>query len=135
MKTFELNKENLRKAWTGGDQHWFSMRDYVVRDMPDIMDLDVPTGMTQSTYLISLGYIPYFVVSNEEVMRAYVATLTNQKLKTALAKIDENNYVESFWKYANVYPQLVEGWDEFENTYVLEKAKKWCDENAINYTV
>lgn len=135
MKTFELSKENLRKAWAGADQYWFSLRDYVVKDLSVLLQMDIPSGVSQTTYFVSIGYIPYFVVSNEEVMRAYVATLPNEKLKSALSKIDDDNYVESFWKYFNVYPQLAEGWDKFENDYVLNKAKNWCEENSINYTV
>jgi hypothetical protein len=30
---------------------------------------------------------------------------------------------------------LSNGWQEFEDNYVLEKAKKWCSENAIEYVV
>lgn len=135
MKTFELSKENLRKAWNSGDRQWFSKRDYVIKEISDLVQMDIPAGMSQSAYFVSIGYIPYFVVSNEEVMHAYVSTLTNKKLKSALSKIDEDDYVESFWKYFNVYPQLAEGWDKFENDYILNKAKEWCEENSINYIV
>ena len=97
--------------------------------------IDRPDQISQSAYFVSIGYIPYFTVSNEEVMRAYVDTLSNPKLKTALSKIDDNDYVESFWKYYNVYPQLFDGFEDFQHEYALNKAKKWCEENSINYTV
>lgn len=134
MKMFELNSDNLRKGWGGADQYWFSLGDYCVRDAATLSTMDRPDQISQSAYYVSLGYIPYFCVSNEEVMRAYVSSLTNAKLKKALSSIDDNDYVESFWKYFNVYPELSDGWSDFEDEYVLKKAIEWCEENGINYT-
>ncbi len=135
METFHLNKETLRKGWGGVNQYWFSLKDYSVKDVAALAQIEKPEHISQASYFVSLGYIPYFVVSNEEVMRAYVATLDNEKLKNAFSKIESEDYVETFWKYFNVYPQLSNGWEEFEDNYVLEKAEKWCVENNINYTV
>lgn len=135
MKPFELNDDALRKGWGGIGQYWFSLKDYTIKDVAELAHLEKPEHISQSAYFVSIGYIPYFVVSDEEVMHSYVDTLTNQKLKAALSKIDEDDYVESFWKYFNVYPQLSEGWQEFEDAYVLKKAQTWCQENAIEYTV
>ncbi len=136
MKVFELSRENLRKAWNGADQYWFSLRDYVVKDTSVLVSFDVPEGVSQTAYFVSLGYIPYFTVSDEEVIRAYLSTLDNEKLKTALSDISREEYVETFWKYFNAYPKrIAEGWDEFENDYVLKKAISWCEENSINYIV
>lgn len=133
MKPFVLNKDSLRKGWGGADQYWFSLNDYKIRDASTLAQMDRPEQISQSAYFVSLGYIPYFVVTNEEIMRAYVSTLTNKKLKSVLSKLDEDDYVESFWKYFNVYPQLSDGWQEFEDNYLLEKAKSWCEENGIKY--
>ena len=135
MNTFEINGTALRDGWGGADRFWFSLKDYKVRDAAAMAQIDRPDQISQSAYFVSIGYIPYFTVSNEEVMRAYVDTLSNPKLKTALAKIDDNDYVESFWKYYNVYPQLFDGFEGFQHEYALNKAKKWCEENSINYTV
>lgn len=135
MKAFELNEDSLRKGWGGTDQYWFSLKDYKIKDSSSLAQMDRPEQISQSAYFVSLGYIPYFVVTNEEVMRSYVNNLTNKKLKAALSKIDDEDYVESFWKYFNVYPQLSQGWQEFEDNYVLEKAKSWCEENGINYVI
>lgn len=136
MKIFEINRENLRKAWNGADQYWFSLRDYAVKDSSVLVNFDIPEGVSQTAYFVSLGYIPYFTVSDEEVIRAYVFTLNNEKLKTALSKISSEEYVETFWKYFNAYPKrIAEGWDEFENNYVINKAVEWCRENAINYII
>ena len=135
MKPFVLNDDALRKGWGGIGQYWFSLKDYTIKDVAELAHLERPEHISQSAYFVSIGYIPYFVVSDEEVMHSYVDTLTNQKLQAALSKIDEDDYVESFWKYFNVYTQLSEGWQEFEDAYVLEKAQTWCKENAIEYTV
>lgn len=135
MKVFEINKDSLRKGWGGTDQYWFSLKDYKIRDASTLAQMDRPEQISQSAYFVSLGYIPYFVVTNEEIMRAYVNTLKNEKLKAALSKIDDDDYVESFWKYFNVYPQLSDGWQEFEDNYLLEKAESWCKENGIKYVV
>lgn len=135
MKVFTINEETLRKCWGGADQYWFSLSQYKIIDVSTLAEMDRPEQISQSAYFVSLGYIPYFVVTNREVIQAYVQTLTNEKLKTALSKIDEDDYVESFWKYFNVYPQLSEGWDAFEQKYILEKAEKWCNENGIKYEI
>lgn len=135
MKVFTINEETLRKCWGGADQYWFSLSQYKIIDVSTLAEMDRPEQISQSAYFVSLGYIPYFVVTNREVIQAYVQTLTNEKLKTALSKIDEDDYVESFWKYFNVYPQLSEGWDVFEQKYILEKAEKWCNENGIKYEI
>jgi hypothetical protein len=135
MKIFELNSESLRKGWGGADQYWFSLNDYKIRDVSTLAQIDRPEHISQSAYFVSIGYIPYFIVTNEEVIRSYVETFENEKLKSVFSKLDSNNYVESFWKYFNVYPQISEGLDEFEDKYVLNKAINWCKENAINYTI
>lgn len=133
MNTFELNEESLRKGWGGSDQYWFSLKDFKIKEASALADMDKPENVSQTAYFVSNGYIPYFVVTNEEVMRSYVDSLTNEKLKNALSKIDKDNYVESFWKYFNVYPQMAEGFEDFEKNYLIQKATKWCDENSIPY--
>lgn len=135
MKTFELDADSLRKAWGGIDQYWFSLNDYIIKDIIELSDMEKPNDISQSAYYISLGYIPYFSVSNEEIIRAYISDLNDSKLKIALKNIDETNYVESFWKYFNAFPQLHEGWNDYEEKYVLSKAINWCEQNSINYVI
>ncbi len=135
MKCLELNDDTLRKGWGGVDQYWFSLSDYKIKDITELANLDRPEQMSQTEYYVSIGCIPYFVLTNEEVMRAYVDTLDNAKLKAVLQKIDDDNYVESFWKYFNVYPQMEEHWEQFENEYLLNKAVDWCKRNGINYSI
>lgn len=134
MKIFELNKDALRKAWSSAGQYWFSLKDYKIKNVTTLAQLDLPDNVVDSSYYVSLGYIPYVSVTNVEVMRAYVQTISNKKLKDVLSKISDEEYVESFWKYMDIYPEL-SGYNDFEDTYVLEKAKAWCEENAIKYSL
>lgn len=135
MKIFELNKDALRKAWSSAEQYWFSLQDYKIKDASTLAEIERPESVSNSAYYVSLGYIPYVTVSNVEVMRAFAQTISNKKLKENLAKISDEEYVEAFWKYLNVYPELSNGYNDFEDTYVLEKAKAWCEENAIEYSL
>lgn len=135
MKVFKINEESLRKCWGGADQYWFSLSQYRICDVSSLAEMDKPEQISQSAYFVSLGYIPYVIVSDREIMQAYVNTLTNEKLKSALSKIGTDDYVETFWKYFNVYPQLSDGWEDFEQKYILDKTEKWCSENGIRYEV
>ena len=46
-----------------------------------------------------------------------------------------NEYIDTFWKYFNAYSSISEGFDEFENKFVIDKVKDWCEANSIEYTV
>ena len=84
MLTLELDEENLRKAWGGSSEYWFSTKDYSVRDVVEIIDYNSVEETSKASYLISLGYIPYFAVSDEEVMYSFIQTITNEKLKAVV---------------------------------------------------
>ncbi|MGN0458270.1 MAG: hypothetical protein ACI4IL_04765 [Eubacterium sp.] len=133
MDSYLLDKKALKKGWGSTEQYWFSLNSYRIVDYKDLSALDIPQGESQSTYFLSLGYIPYFFVSNEEVIKSFIDSVEEKKLKEALSKIDENDYVNSFWKYVNVYPSLAEKYSDFEDSYILSKAIAWCDENSIKY--
>lgn len=135
MKELVLSKDILSKGWGGVDQYWFSVKDYTISDISTLAAIDKPDDVSQTEYFLSLGYIPYFAVNNEEVIRAYVDVLDNKKLMAAMKKIDDKDYVESFWKYFNAFPQLAHDWEYFESDYLLKKAIDWCDENGIPYSV
>lgn len=135
MLTFELDEENLRKAWGGSSEYWFSTKDYSVRDVVDIIDYNSVEETSKASYLISLGYIPYFAVSDEEVMYAFIQTITNEKLKAVFDKTGADDYKEVFWKYYNLYPELSDNFDVFEKNYLQNKAVKWCQANNINYSI
>lgn len=135
MDSYILDKNALAKGWGATEQYWFSLNSYRIVDYKDLSSLDIPQGMGQSSYFVSLGYIPYFYASNEEVIRSFIVTVEEKKLKDALDKINDANFVDSFWKYVNIYPSLAEKYSVFEDKYILEKAIKWCKENGINYIV
>ena len=60
------------------------------------------------------------------VHQAYIKFLDNKKVSAVLEKLKGNEYIDTFWKYFNAYSSISEGFDEFENKFVLEKAEEWC---------
>lgn len=135
MKELVLTHDVLLKGWGGIGQYWFSLSDYTIKDISQLAELGKPEELSQSEYMLKLGFIPYFIVNNEEVIRAYVEVLDNVKLKNAMKKMNDENYVESFWKYFNEYPELEENWRYFEDNYILSKAIEWCEKNGIVYSM
>lgn len=134
MKQFVLNEENLRKGWSGASEYWYSRKDRCVRSMADLADLDQPEDTGTSAYLLSLGYIPYFYVTDVEVMRAFVQSIGNEKIKAVFDQTEDDALVETFWKYFNAYKEFSEKFDEFQTEYVRKKAADWCYENGVDYT-
>ncbi len=135
MATLELDESSLRKGWGGANEYWFSLRDYKIKSIARLSELEHSDDVSQSEYLISLGYIPYFSVTGEEVIRAFLPTLQSQKLRDKLEKYSGSDFVENFWKYFHIYPEISESYVLFEHEYVKQKAIEWCEENAINYSV
>ena len=86
MKQFVLNEDNLRKGWSGASEFWFSRPDMQVHSMAELADLDHPEDTGTSAYLLSLGYIPYFYVTDGEVMRAFVQSIGNARSRLCLIK-------------------------------------------------
>ena len=85
--------------------------------------------------LMANGFIPFLTISNEDVIRAYIKFLDNKKVSAVLEKLSGNEYIDTFWKYFNAYSSISEGFDEFENKFVIDKVKDWCEANSIEYTV
>ena len=135
MKTLKLDEESLQKGWGADGQYWFSLEDYVIRDIVDTFDLEIPDEMNEEEFLRSYGYIPYFRINPIDFYKSYMSTIPNNKLRAAMAKVDDKDYIETFWKYYRVYPQLSDGYEDFQSQYILEKALQWCGENGIHYTI
>lgn len=133
MNTLELDEISLRKGWGGEGEYWFSLQDYSINSDAKMSELDHPEDMSQSEYYVSLGYIPYFHLSSEEVIRAYVPTIERKKLRDKLVGYQGSEYVENFWKYFHIYPEISDPYIKFEQKYVIDKAVRWCEENGINY--
>lgn len=135
MNLFEINEDALRKAWSVEGKYWFSLADNTIEHIANLTQLDMPDMELGYENLKSEGYVPFVSVSNLEVMRAFTQTLSNKKLKEALEKINDDEFVEAFWKYHDIYPELRNAYNDFEDNYVIEKTKKWCEENAIKYSL
>ena len=131
--TLELDEVALRKGWGGEGEYWYSRRDGKIKSDSTLAQLERPEGMSQSEYYVSLGYIPYFTVKTEEVIRAFVPTIERDKLRKKIIGYDGSEYVENFWKYFHIYPEISDPYIKFEAQYVKKKAAKWCDENDIKY--
>lgn len=123
-----LTKENLRFAWGSSTEYWFSRTDYSIYKYSEL-----PTD--DCTKLVSLGFIPFLTISNEEVIRAYIKSLNNPKLSAKFDSLSSYDCVEIFWKYFNAYKDVSSGFDDFESKYVLNKVVGWCDENSVNYRI
>ncbi|MBQ9228677.1 MAG: hypothetical protein IJ168_07580 [Eubacterium sp.] len=135
MKTFEVDNALLQKGWGADGQYWFSLNDYSVKEHSAFAHYDRPHEMTEEAFMLTLGFIPYFRVQRIELAKAYVATVSNRKLQEALAKIDDEHYIEAFWKYFNAYPEVFAGYEDFQNAYLLQKAERWCTDNNIAYKI
>lgn len=68
-------------------------------------------------------------------MRAFVKFRGSAKLNGILQKVHSDDFIETFWKYFNAYPELKEGLTEFGDKFILEKLKEWCSENNITYEI
>ncbi len=130
-----INEDLLRKCGGGSDEYWFSYKDYSVMNISEFDTDDRPDDMGQTTYFVSIGIIPFVSVSNEEIMRSFVKAKGSAKLNTILDKVTADDFIETFWKYFNAYPELKDGLDEFASEYTLNKVVDWCKENNVNYTV
>lgn len=130
-----LNEENLRKSWGSTPEYWFSHKDYQVRNVAQMNGFDTQSDENRTAYFLEHGFIPYFNITSEEVMRAFIESTSNKKLIDAFSNVKSEDFVETFWKYFNAYKELSEGYDAFEAKFVRKKAADWCYENKINYTI
>ena len=130
-----IDKDLVQKCGGGSSEYWFSYNDCTVKNISEIQDLDRPDDIGQTAYFVSLGLIPFISISNEEIMRAFVRFKGSKKLNDILQKVNSDNFIDTFWKYFNAYSSISEGFDEFENKFVIDKVKDWCEANSIEYTV
>ncbi|MDE6722711.1 MAG: hypothetical protein K2J55_00765 [Eubacterium sp.] len=128
-----INSDLLNKCGSGSSEFWFSYRDYTVKNIRDLDTGAKPDDMGQTTYFVSIGLIPFVTISHEEIIRDFIIEKGNEKLQSILDKIHGEEFIETFWKYFNAYPELQEGIDEFASRYTHKKVADWCDENNISY--
>lgn len=135
MNVFEINDEVLKKVWDSSGEQLYSVSSGKLFNAREFSDSDRPDNISHTQYFMQMGYIPFVCVTNDEVLRAYAKTLKNEKIKSVLDGMDENKYSDTFWKYFNLYPELLEEYNKFENEYVVSKLEAWCKENGIEYVV
>lgn len=123
-----LDEMTLRFVWGSSGEYWYSRIDSQIHSSAELEYADTED-------LMANGFIPFLTISNEEVIRAYIKFLDNKKVSAVLEKLSGNEYIDTFWKYFNAYSSISEGFDEFENKFVIDKVKDWCEANSIEYTV
>lgn len=128
-----INSDLLKKCGSGASEYWFSYKDYTVKNIRDLDTGAKPDDMGQTTYFVSIGLIPFVTISHEEIIRAFINERGSEKLQSILDKIHGEEFIETFWKYFNAYPELQEGANEFVSSYVCKKVADWCNENSISY--
>lgn len=123
-----LNEKTLSHAWSSSTEAWFSRTDYQIHSSYDL-------ACNDDACLVNTGFIPFLSITNEEVIRAFINSIGNKKISATFANLSESDYVETFWKYFNAYPQIQQGYGVFESDYVLKKAIEWCEANSVEYKV
>ena len=123
-----LDEMTLRFVWGSSGEYWYSRIDSQIHSSAELECADTED-------LMANGFIPFLTLSNEEGIRAYIKFLDNKKVSAVLEKLSGNEYIDTFWKYFNAYSSISEGFDEFENKFVIDKVKDWCEANSIEYTV
>ena len=136
MDAFVLDDESLKKGWGDDGQYWFSLDTYTIKNHYDFADNERPEDMSESEFMLSMHCIPYFRVSRVELAKAYIDAVASDKLKKQFASVDDDEqYVEMFWKCFKAYKHLSDGYEDFQNQYLIKKAIDWCDENEIEYVL
>lgn len=130
-----INEETRNKCGGGSSEYWFSYNDYIIRNISELNIDDKPDDVGQTAYFVSIGIIPYVSVSNEEIMRALIKARGSVKLNAVFDNIDEDKFIETFWKYYNAYPELKVDVTEFADEYVNKKIISWCEENNVDYVI
>lgn len=128
-----IDSQLLTKCASGSSEYWFSYKDYSVKNISALNAIDRPDDIGQTAYFVSIGLIPFVTVSNEAVIKAFLEEKGNAKLNTILEKLQGEQFVDTFWKYFNAYPELKEGIDEFAHRFTCNKVEQWCIENNIKY--
>lgn len=131
---FEIDNEALRKGWSNKFTYWFNPSTYMLQSVEMLGEFEngAEAG-TAAAHLIAKGYIPYFTISEEEVVRHFIAQLGNKKLAAIFANTPQGELRETFWKYFNAYKEISEQYESFEDVYLRDKAKEWCEDNSVHY--
>lgn len=133
MNILEITPEVLMKVWDSSGENFYCLNSGKICSSSDFSEMEKPENSTQVQCLFRLGYIPFVSVTNDEVLRAYARIINNQKIKNVIEHSNEDEYADVFWKYFNIYPDMLEEYKKFENKYVLDKISNWCKDNSLEY--
>lgn len=135
MSVFQIDKDILKKVWDSSGEQFYSVSGGKLFNACEFSDIDRPENVSQTQYFMQIGYIPFVSITNDELLRAYAGTLKNEKIKNALNEVDDDKFSDTFWKYFNLYPELLDEYKKFEESFVLSKVESWCNDNGIKYEV
>lgn len=135
MDDFIIDEYAVETVWKNCGQYWLSTKTGKLMNCDELTDLNIPDNITQSQFLVNMGYIPYVSVSENELIHAFIPTLKNKKLSQALTNISDDCLCESFWKYLNAYEEISSSYGQFEKCYVQQKVVNWCIENGLKYLI
>ena len=124
--TLIIDKQTLRKVWSGAGEFWFNPADYSISSIVEL-------GSDDEDELKEKGLFPFLNITNEEIIRSYINSLNNKKLSAKFDGFFAEECVERFWKYFNVYPEVSGGYRDYEDKYVLDRVSAWCAENSVDY--
>lgn len=80
-------------------------------------------------YLLEFPSVP-----TPEAQRAYINTLNHRRLREHFARLSDSECSAEFWNLYENHPYWP-CFEDFEQSYQLEKIKLWCDENQIAYYI
>ena len=92
--------------------------------------------------LVSGDFVPLFKVNRDDVKREYFLKHFTEEMKTEVQEFIEENKNYGY-EYEDVFTafedyttsKYYEHKKQHEETYILEHAKKWCEENNIPYYI
>ncbi len=133
---FVINSSVIKECGNGTDEYLFSYKDYTIKSISSIIIDEKTHGMAKAEYFSSMGLIPFVDISNEEILRSFIDEQGSTKLKDILNKVDSKDFVDTFWKYFNAYPELQKNTlIKFSDRYILNKIVAWCNDNNIEYEI
>ena len=112
-------------------------------EIMDYSEIEIAYGLKNYDDVIASGnFVPLFKVSRKDVEKEYFSKYYTEEMKAEIQKfIDENK------GYGYEYEDVFDAFRDFttskyyenkklhEETYIFERAKKWCAENNILYYI
>lgn len=119
---------------------WFCRSNCKIMDHSDVK---VVYGFKNYDDVIASGnFVPLFKVNGEDIEEEYFSKYYTKEIETEL-----NQFIAENKKYGYEYNDIFRAFEDFtcskyyenkklhEETYIFERAKKWCAENSIPYYI